>query len=543
MAIIQLGKLIGGFAKDYHTTNNSVEAPSNKYSKSNGMSVLRNGFKGYMSPAEITDNGFGTGATLTSLPRASVTDIGLTVPKTYGVTGGLSGTAPQLYEEESSALQAVSSISAHGGHNFTTLPNFGIQFWGEDFIIYSHNVSSAITRSGFYSWNDNTDGDIGKLVLSTSTGVIGSQDDDWMSTVAAQSGGTALTTNVPHKMVEGSDLVLYITNGQYLAAYDGNTGANGTINYTALNLGAGWMANSVRRYGNYVAVSCVKANLYQTAFNYISENKVVLWDGFSPDPNFVYQINDGVLTSIASIEGNLYAFSKGKNNTTKIWVLNGSKFDLLDEQLSSQVGAPPTHEQIDYFDGDIYWASGDAPNASTSNIICCYSPLGSNQAGIHIPFLANDGTNDATTIGFLKNTNQGVLRIGGKFSTSYKLQDNGNGNYYINTQTYTRLFTLPYKANIKKFTIFFAQFGTGASVSLGLVKDFNTCTGPGATNDLLNVTLTNANLGAVSSYKWNQFIPDVSSFYMIIKFDHASVSNTAAIIRDIWIEVEPTDKP
>ena len=541
MAKILIEKLMGGFASDYQYNNTfAVEARSDQYTNSNGVSLLRNGRMGEMAPAELFTTNYGDGSTnINSYPRSMTPDV-TTSGKTYTITGGLSGTAPRLVEFES-AVNANSPISlastaSHGGHNFTTMPS--TSFWGEDTAIYSYQQAGTPVRALFYSWQDNTDGDIGRLTINSTLGSIGTADDDYISTTATGGSTSGVVTGVPHKFAEGADLILYMTNGQYICSIDGTGSGVPTVNYQALNIGAGWTAVSIRSYKNYIAVACVKSST-NGVFNYESINKVLLWDGYSPDPNFVYEIQDSRIGAIFVAEGNLYAWTAGKNNTTKLWIFDGSSFKKVTEALTSVIGNPPSHEKIDYYRGGLVWASGSLSNTPDKQVIY-YGQLNSRSKGIHIIAQNSNGTN-TSGISVLKNLQQSSLTVAGLYDTTYAFQGSASDSYLISSKLRTRLFVLPHRSMIKKFTVYFSQFGTGASVTLSLFKGKVSDTTGGA-DDLLNKTLTASSLGTgITSFSWDTFIDDIDTFFMTVTFDHASVTNTAAIISKIEIEVEPTN--
>jgi len=111
----------------------------------------------------------------------------------------------------------------------------------------------------FYTYNDSVKGSIGVL---TYHGGLSWTDDFTNSggpgvTLAAGS-ADHLLPGVPHRMCVGPDKILYITNGQYIASFDGTAdqgGAYGTFNSFALDLGPGWIATDVQPYQTFIAIS------------------------------------------------------------------------------------------------------------------------------------------------------------------------------------------------------------------------------------------------------------------------------------------------
>ncbi len=71
--------------------------------------------------------------------------------------------------------------------------------------------------------------------------------------------------------------------------------------------------------------------------------------------------------------------------------------------------------------------------------------------------------------------------------------------------------------------------------------------GLGAGNDKLRKTITYAANSAQMAktglvFQFDHKIPNISSFYMNIRFNHASISNTAAIIERIEVDWTPNVK-
>lgn len=529
---IIIEKLFGGLAYDYGNNANAVEAQDDQYTKTQGISFFRGGKYGHIAPADVFNN-TSDSSVINSLLRATSSDTSASSPSTYGITGGLAAVTPFIAKftgDPLSSASNINSIAAHSGHNFTTLPT-GTGFWGEDVYFYRHNVSSTLTYSFFYSWNDDTDGDVGR------TSNFSTFIDNYMSTIPATSGVTTFIKNVAHRFCELSPSaagILYVTNGQYISSYDGNTGANGTWTAQALDLGVGWIATDMKRYKKWLAITCIKSttSAAQVTFQFNGQSKVILWDGAAVGPNFVYDVDDNFV-SAAYVAGNtLYIFTMGRNNTTKVWKFNGEGFVMENEQLTSVVGTAPLPNCIDLYKQQIHWVSANA----TNGYVCSWGPLdGKIKKGFHVPLLVNDTSNTATAVGMLKNISQANLYTSALFSGTYKLVYNNDTAYLPSAQLRTKLYITPYRSHLLKFTFLFSQFGTGASLQIALTKDYNTASFGGA-NDLINRTLTNATLGGVFYHSFEANVDDCNAFFMDLNFNHAASSNTAAIIRAIIIE-------
>lgn len=507
--IIIQGPLLGWGKGDFTQSNSAaIEAKEGAYSQSNSVSLFRLGKVGHIAPGE----------TFTALSDASTRVNGLPL---NGVVA--SNREAFVYIDTARVVQfglADLVIDAHrqvalaGGHAaHTTLS-------GTDCDVFAYK--NATDEYILYSWNDNTDGDIGRMLKDGS-----SPDDDWASTVLIPSNGTTLTAGFPHKIALGPDNCIYITNGQYLAYHQPNST---TINYQKLDLGFGWVATDLDVDGNYLIISAYKATLNTTSYS-AGEAKVFYWDTIKSSYNFPIDLQDNYVSALQVNNGTVYAFTYGRNLTAKVKVRNGSVFDTVFESV--QIGVAPRQGATDVFQNMIH-----------------YGTVGSIHAvdGDAFHFRTSATTNGSTIpddIGMVKNLSQNILFVGRRTSSTYSIVKIDYVGYHINADFRTRLYPTPYKSNIDKIIVYFSQFGTGASVRFSLFKDYKDVT-PG-TNDELDLTVTNATYGAISSINlatvsgWKT-ITDVNNFCMNLRFNHASSSNTAAIIQRIEVYLSTTGK-
>ena len=489
--ILDKNSFLRGLYSDRIGLATSQEAPNGYYVRSNGIDFHRVGYMGHPTTAQTFTAGNVANAAINSLPRAVAVDITASTPNVYYILGGLAGTAPRVVEMVNDAYsETVITITADAGDNFTTLPATG--YWGEDIILYKVGTTVFV----FYSWNDSDDGDVGRFALGG-----GSPDDDWMSTTAA--GGAKLVAAVPHRMVEGSDGNLYITNGRYVAQFDGSNGAAGTLNATKYDLGVGWVATDIRRHGNYLAIAAVKAGAAYINYTFSSISRMTLWNMTEPGLGLVYDIHDNFVSAIYPADGNLYAFTRGRNNTVKVWKFTGQGFRLLWE--SAVYTGTPDPRSMELYKNLIVWAAGTSLLA-----------LDLDTEGIHQPFIANDGTTDVTTIGFIKNIDQSKLFMAGIFGANYTvpwLTFASTGFASGTVQFRTRLFGIPYNSTITKFTFYFSQLAASSSARFSLFRDYTTMS-VGGSDDALNFTIDNATYGAIYAYELKRTITRAHSFYL-----------------------------
>lgn len=514
MPIIKIERLHGGLARDYVGGNTaSVEGKrSNEYARSNGIDLYRPGFDGHLTPAQIFSTG-SMSSNVDSLPRAVAVDItnlsgAASVPFLFFILGGLKATAPRVVRASTplayDSHQVIGSPGAHSSHNFTAdLPNLG--FWGEDIIFYQVNGTNYI----FYSWNDNTDGDVGRATLA------GSYDDDFMTTVPSGASTSGFpTTGVPRRLLEGPDKILYITNGRYVASFDGSNGSNGTVNYQAYDLGVGWVAVDLKKDGNNVIVVSNRAGASYVNYSFLSESKSNYWNGTEPGLGIVTEPDDNFVSAILPVGNTTYAFTRGKNASMKLKRLQGNKFVTIPgrEQDVGLYGTPPDPRSIDVYRNLMLWSPGNSAGA----YLMAYDL---ENDGIHIPFIVNDGTNDATTVGMVKNIDGNNLYVGVLIAGVYKiLYTNGNGGYASAKDLRLCLKRLTFKATIKRITVYFSQMASGSSARFSLFKNYTASSIGTSGTDFLNKTIDYATYGTRTEIELNdKAITDVSSFYMNVR--------------------------
>lgn len=496
---IRFERLLGGWAYDLSTSNSAaVPGAEDQYSKSSAISIFRKGFEGLIAPGEGTSTLTDSGSRVTALP--------------------------------------VDGDVASNGEAFVVLANGRLVKFGlsDEVIDANYDPASAAsyeyltvkclkvgtTEYVFSSWQDGTDADILRI------GIDGSgQDDDWFSTLT---GSGALTKDVPHHFCQGIvDSDMYILNGQYVAKAELKS-SSPTGNTQKLNLGDGWVGTSIKRYGNYIAIGAYRATTYIATLGR-SDCRVFLWDGFSPDPSFVYDVEDNY---ISRLNDDLSVFTQGRNNTTKLWKFTGDTaepFAIAWE--TAQAGSAPKDGAADMFEGALHFGT------SVNGALMASMPLGKGRYGLHY----RTSLPTSVAIGMVKNLSQGNLYCGVLDGATNKIVKLNSSAYITPASLRGRLVEVPPRSMLKTFSVEFAQFGTGAALTLSLFKDYNTVSVGGAT-DLLNLPLTHTTLGAVRRFSFNKEIYDVSAFYPLLTFDHLSQSNTAAIVRAIEIEGETIDE-
>jgi len=294
---------------------------------------------------------------------------------------------------------------------------------GHDIITYYVGT----TKYAFYSWSDNTDGDVGRYNLDATF------DDDFMSTVPASA---AALGNGVHPMEIGHDDILYIGDGNVLKAFDGQTGANGTFISTglgSLTLPLGYKITSIRKVDFGIPSLAIFAYKSTGSDAYEkSDAKMFLWDYLSLDPYKIVDIDDYYVNSAAIWNGTPICFTRGQRNQatssylSKLKIFDGAKFKTVctfNDDLPIN-GGIQTDEKF------VSWNS-------SGKLYTFGSPMdGVNNALHHIT------TGDGTTSGLLSSVTGGLQVMSSGTTTSGGLQQVNTSSYRPGS-LYTSYFRVP----------------------------------------------------------------------------------------------------
>lgn len=508
---IEINKLYGGWGDTFASSITALETGPNQYTKSYAIAMNRLGFEGHIAP----------GFSFSFLTDASV--VVSTLPLNGSVDRG--GTAY--------VVQANGNVVFFDPLNATSIAPLDRFFvtgttststnQGNDLVIYSYNntaVNPPLTTGEddyiFWSWDRAAGGaDVAKRIRGDG---FGGFTANYLTGLANQVGGTALIGNVPHPLLVGQDNNLYIGNGRYLASHDP---LGTTVNYKALDLKPGWIITALSVYQSYIAILAYKASGFATSLSK-SETKLFFWDGFSPSWNFEYYVRDNFASNLLYDGSDLFVFSQGRNSTTKLKKFNGSGFDTLFENAT--IGTAPFIGGSDLWLNHLTWVGSGGIYVNGYG-----SPSETYEKGFH-----QLGAYPSGAAGLCKQFIQNSLFIGYLDNTSYRIGKVELAGYVTDATFTSQLYTLPTRATITDIKVYFSQFGTGASVQLALIPDYETASF-GGTYDLLNTQIDYATYGAIRYFPIVKTIDNINSFRLALKFNHATTAATAAIIRKIEI--------
>ncbi len=207
-------------------------------------------------------------------------------------------------------------IENTGSWPHTITPHGHSSAVGSDVVTYSISGTEHV----FYSWNDDTDGDVGKLITGSET-----FDDDWLSTVPT--GGAVLNKDYPHPMIVSKFTdVLYIANGPNIVAYDGPTDTAATL---AFQLPDGFIITSFAETANFLVVFGSTKTTYDQE---PGESVAMFWDRSGPRYTYSYDLNCSYVNGAFSFKGSVGIFGQRPTlarNRSFMMIFNGTEFDTV----------------------------------------------------------------------------------------------------------------------------------------------------------------------------------------------------------------------
>ena len=215
----------------------------------------------------------------------------------------------------------------------------------EDVVVYKIGTVSYL----FYSWYDNTDGDIGRYDFTTTF------DDDFMSSVPAS--GAKFARLKPMPLLVGDDDVLYTADGNKVHGFDGQDGANGTLYKDVLTLPSEYIITGFARLGDKLAIFATTST--SSSF-YLGKTICVIWNYLDLDPDKIIDLNDNYVSTPFEYNGTIGCFTYGrvvdKTNASKLLKLKIYNGEIFETKAIS-IGNPPAIGGVDIADNIIYWNS------------------------------------------------------------------------------------------------------------------------------------------------------------------------------------------
>ena len=348
-----------------------------------------------------------------------------------------------------------------------------------DCIKYNDGTNDFI----YYSWNDGTNGDIGRYQLGTST-----FDDTYWDTTLSQ---TALSKAYEHPIVVGDDDVLYFGDGNVLKSIDQTT-----ANDNALTLPRDKEIISFAKLGNNTLVIFAHNKINSQTINYGGTVTAYFWDYLNSDPYRVERMEGGLCGGAFEYKGTIGVFTSGissdfndKFRNTKMFLYNGSEFEeqfaiTLNGGLNAEV---PLSGGIEVLGSFIMFNLG--------GVLYSYgSPFIGIKGGLHQ--LAN--VNSTGKSGMLKTFLSGSQLMSSDDTGNTRLLLFNAGKFITNTNirtTYAEpFFETGTRGKVTKVRVEYYDIVPGSTGAFGVSLDLDLRDRDGTTINVINDKFTNSKL-------------------------------------------------
>jgi len=374
---------------------------------------------------------------------------------------------------------------------------------GESLFIYPTKIGGAAAANKlFYIYQD----DFGMYDLSSVF------DHDWGSTIPT---GKGALQDAPHPTIEWQSF-RWIGNGQYLAKFDGQTGDNGTIELTKLNLGQGWEITALFPTRNYIGICAWRKNV--AGPGYRTESKVFFYDGTSTDYDYHIPIAENKILGAYNHNGVILLWMHGRDIAVTLARLieDGTK---KIRKLKTSIGGTVTpfvnvyKNAIDNFGNRVIFGS--------EYLIWSYGGEEEGQPNaITIPWGFAGATNDVI----------GALSTVGHNRVFVSWTDATNGKYYLSKAVTGNSTRATYRGNYTDFgqkirinyiKFYFKPLITSDSVTVSLDTDYGTANVLG--------TITEATDGAITTKRFNKII-NCHSFRPVISWTTGGVAFSKVVV-------------
>ncbi len=348
------------------------------------------------------------------------------------------------------------------GSSITTTGSFPHAITGGKEVIF-YNIGTA--RNLMY-------------VKSTTMGMYDNTnfDDDWYSTVPANAHSPAFTNSTVHPKLIWKTY-LWIGDGRYLQKLDGQTGANGTVNYQALDLGVEWEITSLFNTQNYIGI-CAREKPNGSDVNNL-RSMIFFWDGTSSVSNYMSPLIAGKIVGSYNFNGTVYliTYKNGIHNLERLTdsgtVQVRKLYYIIDG--TERLFTPPKNCITD-FDGHVvigacaslyrnalFSYGNESPEIDKSfNQICSSTATSPSSVG-YVGRLGNFGSIFAS------------YRAGQAETRYYWTIHNANG-YSPNATYRGNYIDLGQKAVLNYVEVFFRPLVSGDSITVGLDSNYGTST-------------------------------------------------------------------
>lgn len=400
---------LGGNIDQYDRLTDRAEAIGGTISYSRGMNPYR--FLGHASPG-YQPQGAVNRTSLASGLRAGVVD---------GQNAYATGFSTDIAKISLSVTPDVVddatwpwTITAHAAANTPV---------ADDIMVYTRNVGGTPTRRILYSWSDSVSWDVGDFDLSSTL------NDDFMQTVVANPLTTPYSTGgqgKKHPMVRGDDDIAYIADRNFVHAYDGQDGTDGTFSEEVFKVGNGMEIKSMTTYQGYLVMFAYRASTTSGTSYYQGETKAYFWDYLKQDPDYIFNLNDNYVGECFSYQGKLGVFTAGRTNDLENGGDFSSKLQFFQDYTSGfaskktfntavpERGGVYVNDQMVMWNSEGQLLSYGAPYPGLDNVLNCLAV----------------GATSSTVSGMLLNPTSNFQILSPSTASDGRLVYLASGNYY-----------------------------------------------------------------------------------------------------------------
>jgi hypothetical protein len=424
---------------------------------------------------------------------------------------GVGGTDLQEFSISGNSLTVTGSfpytITAHGGHN--TVSAQSVAFY---------NVSGV--QRVFYSWNDNTDWDVGTYIVG------GAFDDDFMSTVPTTPlTGTDLTGGQGklHPLYVAGDDILYIGSGRYVHAYNG---ATNTFSAQFLDLPVGYEVVGFAE-DEFDLVVFATTGRYTSAVRR-AKSRAFFWSADRPASYYKSKdLRDDDVSAPFAFAGTVACFTGYRTGgQCALRVYDGTEF----KPVFYWTGSLPSVGGWEVWNNMAVWNSAGAVYMYGS-FRDVFTP-----AGFQI------ATGSGTTSGFIKSLVSGSLYMSSGIGTSGGLQILSNfGTGDMNTKTAFPEFGAGQRGKITCVQVTSTGSSSGGrSLKISLVPETLVA------SEVATITSVTAATKTVFKYEIEDFtdrLEEFTSLRLFVQWLSGSGATDAIPIKMVEVFYEPINYP
>lgn len=380
--------------------------------------------------------------------------------------------------------------SFDGSHYYYTISTAAGQIGHCNLIIYPIGTD----RKLFYTWGKISGGNAGNIGMYPLTGTT--FDDDWGTTIPA--GAAASIEYARHPLLEWNGC-LWFGNKNKLGKLDGQTGANGTITYDALELPVDWEITKLFPTSNYIGIIAWLKGTSGT--NTLC--RAYFYDSSSDNYSFFIPIEENAIYDVINKNGEILFVGQGKEQQGVLYRLGDN-------------GAIKIMSLKHYINGTEIKSSGVYPNALAINnnlLLIGNSQYGSviyaygqkedgAPVSFSIPYKLSTGALQANQVRTVEHINSDNILVSWEDATkSYlsKILLTSTTKTGANWKDGYADFGQKVRINYIKF--YFKPLASGDSVTPTIEADYGTSWT--LTDPKGNTTISYANDGAITSKRFN----------------------------------------